>query len=46
MMSAANTSPSRRTECSCLMKISCSVVNSRGGNTSRVTETWPKINDE
>ena len=41
-MSAASTSPSRRTECSCRMTISCSVVNSSGGITSHVTDTWPK----
>ena len=43
---AARTSPSRRTECSCRMTISCSVVKSNGGITSMVTDTWPKTSDE
>ncbi len=43
--SAASTSPSRRTECSWRMTISCNVVNSRGGITSSVTDTWPKASD-
>ncbi len=43
--SAASTSPSRRTECSWRMTISCSVVKRNGGITSTVTDTWPKISD-
>ena len=43
--SAARRSPSRRTECSWRITISCSVVNRNGGITSTVTDTWPKAID-
>ena len=42
---AARTMPSRRTECSWRITISCSVVNKKGGITSTVTDTWPKVSD-
>jgi hypothetical protein len=44
--SPARTSPSRRTECSWRITISCSTVKRRGGITRTVTDTWPKTRED
>ena len=43
--SAASSRPSRRTECSWRITISCNVVKRKGGITRTVTDTWPKVSE-